>query len=53
MALYLLIELFRIHRIGQLGEVFAIRRPGRLPLPALLSAAGIIIYLLGARPLFA
>jgi len=53
MALYMLIELFRIQRSGQIGEVFATRRPGRVLLPALLSLAGIAVYLLGAQELFA
>jgi len=53
MAAYMLIELFRIQKIAQLGEVFATRRPGRIVLPAVLSAIGVIIYLLGASALFA
>ncbi|HSI09834.1 MAG TPA: DUF1475 family protein [Rariglobus sp.] len=53
MATYLLIELFRIKKIDQLGEVFATRRPGRIALPAVLSALGSVVYLLGASALFA
>ncbi len=53
MATYLLIELFRIQKIDQLGEVFATRRPGRIALPAVLSALGAVVYLLGASALFA
>jgi Protein of unknown function (DUF1475) len=49
MATYLLIELFRIQKIDQLGEVFGIRRPGKLPLPAVLSAVGVAVYVLGAK----
>jgi hypothetical protein len=53
MATYLLIELFRIQKIDRLGEVFATRRPGRIALPAVLSALGAVVYLLGASALFA
>jgi hypothetical protein len=53
MATYLLIELFRIQKIDQLGEVFSIRRPGKLPVPALFTVLGVIVYLLGAKHLFA
>lgn len=53
MATYLLIELFRIQKIDRLGEVFATRRPGRTALPAVLSALGAVVYLLGASALFA
>ena len=53
MAAYMLIELFRIQKIDQLGEVFSTRRPGRIVLPAVLSAIGVIVYLLGASALFA
>jgi hypothetical protein len=49
MAAYMLIELFRIQKIDQLGEVFGIRRPGKLTLPAVLSALGVAVYLLGAK----
>lgn len=53
MATYILIELFRIQKIDQLGEVFATRRPGKLTLPAILSVLGLVVYLLGAGSLFA
>lgn len=53
MATYMLIELFRIHKIDQLGELFSTRRPGKVMLPAVLAALGLAIYLLGAKNLFA
>jgi hypothetical protein len=53
MALYMLIELFRIQRSTELGEVFATRRPGKVALPAILTGLGVIVYLLGAKALFA
>jgi hypothetical protein len=53
MAAYLLIELFRIQKIDQLGEVFATRRPGKLPVPAVFTTLGVLVYLLGAKNLFA
>ena len=53
MSLYMLAELFRIKTIAQLGEVFGTRRPGKLTFPAILTALGLAIYLLGARSLFA
>ncbi len=53
MALYFLIELFRIRSADQLGEVFATRRPGRVALPAALATVGVAVYLLGAKSLFA
>ena len=53
MAPYFLVELFRIQKIDQLGEVFATRRPGKLVFPATLSVLGVLIYLLGAQSLFA
>jgi hypothetical protein len=49
MAVYMLIELFRIQKLDQLGEVFGTRRPGKLALPAALSALGVAVYLLGAK----
>ncbi|CAM2873540.1 DUF1475 family protein [Rariglobus hedericola] len=52
MALYFLIELFRIQTIDQLGEVFGTRRSGKITLPALLATLGVGVYLLGAQPLF-
>ena len=53
MALYMLVELFRIRQSSQLGEVFSTRRPGKIGLPASLTLLGAIVYLLGAKALFA
>lgn len=53
MATYMLIELFRIQKIDQLGAMFSTRRPGKLALPAVLAALGVAVYLLGASSLFA
>ena len=53
MATYVLVELFRIQRSDQLGEVFATRRPGNIALPATLAIAGAGVYLLGAKALLA
>jgi hypothetical protein len=53
MAPYFLVELFRIQKIDQLGEVFATRRAGKLALPAALTGLGVAVYLLGAQHLFA
>lgn len=53
MATYMLIELFRIQKINQLGDLFSTRHPGKLPLPAALAALGVAVYLLGASSLFA
>ena len=52
MSLYMLVELFRIKTIDQLGEVFSTRRPGKIAFPAVLTALGLAIYLLGAKSLF-
>ena len=52
MALYVLIELFRIDSIDRLGELFSIRRPGKIVLPAVLAMLGAGVYLLGAKHLF-
>lgn len=46
MAIYMLVELFRIQGTAQLVEVFSRRNPGRLLLPSALAAAAIGIYLL-------
>lgn len=46
MAIYMLVELFRIKETAQLVEVFSRRNPGRLALPGVLVAASIGIYLL-------
>ena len=53
MATYLLIELFRIQRVDQFGEMVSARRPGKNAIPAVLAALGLAIYLLGAKNLFA
>jgi len=53
MATYLLIELFRIQKIDQLGDVFSHRRPGKLALPSVLTMLGLVVYLLGAKKFFA
>ncbi len=53
MALYVLIELFRIDSTARLGELFSTRRPGKIVLPAVLATLGIGVYLLGAKHLFA
>jgi len=53
MATYTLVELFRIQRSDQLGEVFSTRRPGKIALPASLAIVGVGVYLLGAKTLFA
>ena len=52
MSLYMLAELFRIKTIARLGEVFGTRRPGKLAFPDVLTALGVVIYLLGAKSLF-
>lgn len=52
MAVYMLVELFRIDRIERLGEVFTTRREGRPTLPAAFTLAGLAAYALGAGPLF-
>ncbi|MEI6862168.1 MAG: DUF1475 family protein [Verrucomicrobiota bacterium] len=52
MSLYMLGELFRIKSSDQLGEVFGTRRPGKLLIPGVLAALGVVIYLLSARSLF-
>jgi predicted permease len=46
MAIYMLVELFRIKETSQLVEVFSRRNPGRLALPGALTIAAIGIYLL-------
>lgn len=44
MAAYLLRELFAVPATGPLAEVFARRNPGKLLLPATLTAAGATVY---------
>ncbi len=51
MAIYMIIELFRIDHIDQLGEVFSKPREGKLALPIAFLVAGLGAYLLGAGPL--
>lgn len=46
MAIYVLVELFRIKESSQIAEVITRRNPGRLPLPSALFAASVGIYLL-------
>jgi hypothetical protein len=46
MAIYMLVELFRIKETAQLVEVFSRRNPGRLALPSALAVASVGIYLL-------
>ncbi len=46
MAAYLLRELFAVPAAGPLDPVFTRRNPGTLVLPALLTAASVIVYLL-------
>jgi hypothetical protein len=49
-ALYMLLELARVRREGGgLDAVFTTKRPGTTALPALLLAAAIAVYLLGAK----
>lgn len=46
MSAYMLVELFAVPAAGPLSEVFTRRQPGRLLLPAILTAVSIIVYLL-------
>lgn len=46
MAAYMLAQLFRVPADGSLQEVFVRREPGRLALPAILSALSVAVYLL-------
>ncbi len=46
MAAYMLAQLFSVSASGPLDEVFTRRQPGKLTLPALLTALSIGIYLL-------
>ena len=52
MAVYMLIELFRIKQTAELRQLFSERRPGKILLPALFALAGIATYLLGAKEHF-
>jgi hypothetical protein len=49
MASYMLMELYRVKPSASLTEVFATRRPGRIAVPALFVALGVVVYLLGAK----
>ena len=46
MSAYMLAQLFSVSSNGPLGDVFTRRQPGKLALPALLTAASVGIYLL-------
>lgn len=52
LAVYMLIELFRIDHIDRWREVFTQQRAGRIALPLGFTLAGVGAYLLGAGPLF-
>lgn len=49
MATYMLVQLFRLPADAPLAHVFTTREPGRLTLPAVFTALGVVIYLLGAK----
>ncbi|GAB5561592.1 MAG: hypothetical protein SynsKO_32390 [Synoicihabitans sp.] len=51
MAIYMIIELFRIDHINQLKDVFTQQREGKIALPLGFLIAGIGAYALGAGPL--
>ena len=51
MAIYMLVELFRIDHIDRLREVFTRQREGRIGLPLGFVIAGVAAYALGAGPL--
>lgn len=46
MAIYVLVELFRIEESSQIAETITRRNPGKLALPGALVAASVGIYLL-------
>ena len=46
MAAYMLVQLFRVPTNGSLDEIFVGRQPGRLLLPAILTAVAVVVYLL-------
>ena len=52
MAVYMLIELFRIKHIDQLSTIFGEQRDGKIGLPLGFTLAGLGAYALGAGPLF-
>lgn len=49
LATYLLIALFRIPTDGSLSAVFTTRQPGKLLVPSVFVAIGVVVYLLGAK----
>lgn len=51
MAVYMMVELFRIDHIDRLKEVFTRQREGKIGLPIGFLLAGIAAYALGAGPL--
>jgi hypothetical protein len=51
MAVYMLVELFRIDHIDRLKEVFTQQRAGKIGLPIGFLLAGLAAYALGAGPL--
>ena len=51
MAVYMLVELFRIDHSDRLKEVFTQQREGKIGLPMGFLIAGIAAYALGAGPL--
>ena len=51
MAIYMLVELFRIDHIDRLREVFTQQRAGKIGLPLAFVIAGAAAYALGAGPL--
>ena len=46
MAAYMLVQLFSVPASGPLDAVFTRRQPGKLVLPAVLTAISIVVYLL-------
>ena len=52
MAVYMLVELFRIKDISQLREIFGTPRQGKIALPLGFTLIGVGAYALGAGPLF-
>ena len=51
MAVYMLVELFRIDHIDRLKDVFTQQRAGKIGLPIGFLLAGLAAYALGAGPL--
>lgn len=51
MAVYMLVELFRIDHTDRLKEVFTQQRAGKIGLPIGFLLAGLAAYALGAGPL--